>query len=325
MKKLYSLTIALIFAFSSSFAGEFANNLIASNTKLSSERTNSEIDNIITNIQNKNFKNFQQKIAYINQIFLNKPYEFNALGEGENGEFDNYPLYRTDAFDCETYVDTVIALALAKDLSSFQKIITQIRYKDGIVSFTNRNHFTCIDWNYNNQKQFITTDITKNITDNNKKKICKDANAIIDKPNWYKNLPLSRIRLNNTNNINKNAKLASLRAKGNEFKKILSTIKYIPLDKVFVDDKINMQIIKQIPNGAIIEIVRPNWDLTKIIGTNLNISHLGFVVFEKDVPYFIHATSEKLMVVKVPLIEYLKKASDSPTIKGINIQIINNN
>ena len=83
-----------------------------------------------------------------------------------------------------------------------------------------------------------------------------------------------------------------------------------------------MQIIKQIPNGAIVEIIRPNWDLYKVIGTNLNVSHLGFVVWEKDKPYFIHASSDKLMVVKTPLIEYLNIARDNPTIKGINIQII---
>lgn len=83
-----------------------------------------------------------------------------------------------------------------------------------------------------------------------------------------------------------------------------------------------MKIINQIPNGAIIEIVRPNWDLYKIIGTNMNVSHLGFVVWENNKPYFIHASSDKLMVVKTSLIDYLKNAKKNPTIKGINIQII---
>ena len=285
--------------------------------------TDQQIEEILKKIQSMHFKDFPTKVAYVNQLFFDKPYSFNALGEGKNGKFDNNPLYRTDAFDCETYVDTVIALTIASDLKNFQNFIRKIRYKNGKVSFTNRNHFTCLDWNKNNQKQHITKDVTNRITDKNNQTIAIKAKTYIDKPNWYKNMPIERIRLTNAKDSEKTKKLASLREKAKKQKKSLSIIPYIPLNKIFPnDDTVDMHIVKQIPNGAIMEIIRPNWDLCKVIGTHLNVSHLGFVIWEDNKPYFIHASSDKLMIVKVPLISYLKIARENPSIKGLNIQII---
>ena len=57
--------------------------------------------------------NLAQRIDAISAQFLGKPYLLGALGEGEQGYYDSSPLYRTDAFDCETYVDTVLALIIS--------------------------------------------------------------------------------------------------------------------------------------------------------------------------------------------------------------------
>lgn len=320
-KKFYFLVMILFFANIISIQAAKTND----NNIILTTNADLEITKILNNLNRMRFKSFDAKIAYLNQLFFNRPYIFNALGEGELAEFDDYPLYRTDAFDCETYVDTVMALAFATNLENFKDIILKIRYKNGHVSFTDRNHFTCLDWNKNNQSQLFTKDITNSIKNKNGDYIAEQAKAIIDKPNWYNNLPITRVRLQGLNDNEKNKKLEDLHAKSKEFAKELSTIAYIPLDKIFSqDDETNIEIIKQIPNGAIVEIVRPNWDLYKIIGTNMNVSHLGFVIWENNYPYFIHATSDKLMVMKTSLIDYLKNAKKNPTIKGINVQIILN-
>jgi len=70
------------------------------------------------------------------------------------------------------------------------------------------------------------------------------------------------------------------------------------------------------------EIVRPNWNLQDKIGTNLHISHLGFIIWQDNQPYFRHASSESKKVVNVSLKSYLKDMLKSPTIKGVNIQIV---
>jgi hypothetical protein len=287
------------------------------------EQTNKSISSIFNRLDSLRFKDFASRVAYINKQFINKPYLFNALGEGAHGIYDQTPLYRTDVFDCETYVDTVLAIALSGDLPAFKQYMNKIRYKDGKVSFINRNHFTCLEWNGNNQAQGLVKDITTTIHNKDNKPIAEIATACIDKPNWYSNMSIDRIHLQNATSIEKQKLLSHLRKKALKFTKKKSSIPYIPLDALFnTSGDANMQVFNQIPNGAIIEIIRPNWDLHKLIGTNLNVSHLGFVVWEENVPFFVHASTVKLMVSKVPLIEYLSAAQSSPTIEGINIQTI---
>lgn len=73
--------------------------------------------------------------------YLGAKYMRDPLGEEKAP--DNDPLIRTDAFDCTTFVETVMA---GGDVSN----LNQIRYKDGEIDFMNRNHFIETDWLRNN-------------------------------------------------------------------------------------------------------------------------------------------------------------------------------
>lgn len=268
--------------------------------------------------------NLSARIAYFSEQFLGHPYALGALGEGPRARFDQNPLYRTDAFDCETYVDTVIALARAHNIAEFQHNIRHIRYRNGHVSFVDRNHFTCLDWNHNNQHQGIVTDITTSLRDANDSPTANMAHAIIDKPNWYQHFSLAIIRLHHSTPTERAQRLAELKRKGLHLKRETSTIPYIPLTALFDQSgHPNTQLFNQIPNAAIIELVRPNWDMEQQIGTHLNVSHLGFAIWKNGVLLFRHATSTENHVVEVPLIDYLRETQKSPTIKGINVQVVN--
>lgn len=267
--------------------------------------------------------NISARLHYISQYFLGKPYLLGALGEGAQGHYDQYPKYRTDAFDCETYVDTVLALALAQNSKGFEQCIDKIRYRDGQPVFTARNHFTELDWNINNQKQGLVKDITLSIHNKEKQPIAKIASAWIDKPAWYAHFNEDKIRLITSDNQQRAQKLRALKAEGKQLGRRLATIPYLPLDQLFSPSgQANQSLFAQIPNGAIIEIVRPNWDLRQQIGTCLNVSHLGFAFWEGRTLMFYQASSQYGQVVVVPLISYLADARNSPTIKGINVQIV---
>jgi hypothetical protein len=286
-----------------------------------------EMDTIIPELYHKldakPALSMDKRIDFFSAAFLDKPYLLGALGEGAKGQFDQFPLYRPDAFDCETYVDTVVALALASNLKGFQQCINQIRYKEGNVSFIDRNHFASLDWNGNNQKQGITKDITLTIKDQQQKPIAEMASALINKPNWYQHLTDSSIKIDRLTKEEKDARLTQLKAAGKQFTAIETTIPYLPLTKLFNEDgQANEYLFKQVPNGAIIEIVRPNWDLTKMAGTHLNVSHLGFAIWKNDVLMYREASSIHNRTIDVPLIEYLREALESPTIKGINVQVV---
>ena len=84
------------------------------------------------------------------QSFLGARYISSPLGEGVTPDDD--PLIRYDAFDCTTFVETVLA-------DSDVEKLTKIRYKDGKADFIKRNHFIETDWLKNNSNistNFIT-------------------------------------------------------------------------------------------------------------------------------------------------------------------------
>lgn len=287
------------------------------------QKAQENIEAIYNQLNNKQPLNMATRIEIISTQFLGKPYLLGALGEGIESNYDQWPLYRTDAFDCETFVDTVLALALAKNPAGFKQEINQVRYKNGIVSFTHRNHFTCLDWNGNNQRQGFVKDITTTIRGKNNQSIVKFANALIDKPRWYAHMTPDTIRLFNTNEAEKINRLNALKEEGSQLPRSTSIIPYIPLDKLFdASGHANEYLFKKIPNAAIVEIVRPNWNLTEEIGTHLNVSHLGFAIWQNNTLFFREASSIHGKVVDVPLIDYLREALKSPTIKGINVQVV---
>lgn len=280
------------------------------------------IQHIYAQAASVSLKDMPGRISTFSALFLNKPYLLGALGEGRHARYDQSPIYRFDAFDCETYVDTVLALAFSRNAREFNHYIRKIRYHHGHVDFIDRNHFTCLDWNKNNQAQQLTQDITRDIQDTHHRKVARWASAWIDKPSWYQHFHLSQIKLSNATLQQKKQRLNELKEKGQHLARTQSKIPYVPLSSLFLaNGKPNDQILYQIPQGAIIEIVRPNWDLTSVIGTHLNVSHLGFAIWTHGTLYFRQASSSQHKVVDVPLVTYLKGAQDSPTIKGINVQV----
>ncbi|EKD77319.1 MAG: hypothetical protein ACD_42C00381G0004, partial [uncultured bacterium] len=238
----------------------------------------------------------------------------NPQGEGIDGEFDQAPLYCFDGFDCVTFVNNVLALALSHNLSEFQKKLLLINYYDGIARFDNRFHFMSADWNVQNQKNKFVTDITADIFDEKNKSIALFAEGEIDKPNWF----LKKAESETAERADYLRRIALI------VKKEFVSLPYLPLLKLFDENKNPREyLFNQIPNTSIIEIVRPNWNLKDKIGTNLHVSHLGFAIRKSNGElFFRHASSEQKCVVEVLLSDYLKNILKSQTIKGINVQAI---
>ncbi len=266
--------------------------------------------------------NMQARLNTFSGQFLGKAYLLGALGEGAEARYDQEPQYRLDAFDCQTYVETILALALANNLADFKQCMHAIRYQRNKVSFIERNHFTSLDWNPHNQQQGFIKDITQTITHKGQS-VTEMASALIDKPSWYQHLPQGTIRLINPDKNEQLKRWEELKQRGSVLPVSDANIPYIPLTALFDKDKNpNQELFAQIPNGAIIEIVRPNWNLRDKIGTNLNVSHLGFAFWHKGILVYREASSEYGKIVDIPLIDYLKETLNSPTIKGINIQVV---
>src|SRR2546429_2920719 len=88
---------------------------------------------------------FSARIDALSRLFVGVPYTDLPLGDGDSGP-EPGPLFRTDGVDCQTYVETVLALANARSLDHAKAILDDIRYADGKPSFQSRNHFTEAQW-----------------------------------------------------------------------------------------------------------------------------------------------------------------------------------
>ncbi|MCD6045290.1 MAG: Protein of uncharacterized function [Gammaproteobacteria bacterium] len=262
-----------------------------------------------------------KRLEYFSAAFLGEPYLNGALGEGVEGEFDQSPLYRSDAFDCMTYVSTVLALLHAHNAQEFKEMIKKINYQSGFVSYQNRNHFTSIDWNPNNEKQGFIKDITMGLHDQNNQSVAQINSTYINKKAWYAQKTLASIKLLSPITPEKQQQLL-LRLQGlsREMSNQYSHLAYVPLTVLFnKQGQPNVFVFDQIPSGSIIEIVRSNW---KKDGTDLDVSHLGFALRTKDGLVYREASSIENKVIDIPLAEYLRGYLNTPTVEGINIQLV---
>ncbi len=80
-----------------------------------------------------------ERHRFFSAAFLGKPYRSNTLkGNTTNKEV---LVINLDAMDCFTYLDYTHSLIKADNYYDFINILKNVRYKDGIVSYKNRNHF----------------------------------------------------------------------------------------------------------------------------------------------------------------------------------------
>jgi len=84
------------------------------------------------------------RIQKLSGLFVGIPYGEFPLGDDTGPE--KGPRWRVDAVDCQTYVETVLAMSNARSLEQARSVLDDIRYKAPPSSFANRNHFTEAQW-----------------------------------------------------------------------------------------------------------------------------------------------------------------------------------
>lgn len=263
------------------------------------------------------------KVEILSASLLSSPYLDGGLGEGQQGHFDQDPLMRFDAFDCTTYVETVLAGAMSPSATDFLPNLNHLRYHDGEISFITRNHFPSVDWLPNNQG--VLKDITSRVAQSQ----TQIANTTIDKRAWYQAMTESRIHLLSDNAMQKATRLKALKKAGQRFVPEPVGTPYVPLTALFHSNaseqtfKVNKALLKRIPSGSVISMVRPDYNVKKWIGTNMNITHQSIAIRKHGTLYLRHASLVKNEVVDENFVEYFAKYRTSPTLKGFNVQALN--
>lgn len=106
----------------------------------------------------------RKRIVHLARKNIGQPYELYLLGEMPFEPYDPQPIYSLGKSDCLVFSEHTYAMALSHDWPSFMRLLQRIRYRDGQLGVTTRNHFTEADWNVSNR--WLVEDITKQLAGN---------------------------------------------------------------------------------------------------------------------------------------------------------------
>ncbi|MBN1335297.1 MAG: DUF1460 domain-containing protein [Deltaproteobacteria bacterium] len=99
------------------------------------------------------------RVAAVSTPFLRLPYLDGPTGEGRAPDPD--PPARYDAFDCLTFVEEVLALALAPDPAEAGTYRTALRFRNAQPDYQSRNHFFEWEWVPRNIENGLLEDVTE--------------------------------------------------------------------------------------------------------------------------------------------------------------------
>lgn len=280
--------------------------------------SSSEIEAVLA--QCKDRRGIAARVECFSAQFLGRPYnDAGPLGEGVASEFDPDPLYRFDSFDCTTFIETVMALAHSQDFEEFKRHLLRLRYKDAKVSFVSRNNFPDVEWTANNIADGYFFDQTTRILPDG-----PVAETQIEKRAWLEMMSEKRLSAHYPMTAEK---LTALKAEGAKLpldeQVMASRFQYIPIAAA-LDPQTGEALLDRLPDLAVINIVRPNWDLKKYIGTNMNVGHQAFLIRINGKLFMRHASSlgEK-NVQDMLFVDYLKKFETSKVTKGFQVLELN--
>ncbi len=217
---------------------------------------------------------FAERIDALSGLFVGVPYGEFPLGDGEKGP-EPGPLFRTDAVDCQTYVETVLAMANARSLSQAKAVLTDIRYADGRPSFETRNHFTEAQWlPVNSGKGYLADEVAA------LDPAAPAETLVLDRSQWTQVPALMR--------------LAPANIPDGRF-----TVRYLPLADV-------SKHAAAIAPGTILMVVRED-DPARVV----RITHMGFVIKGKRGTVVRHAsTGKEHAVVDEPLDDFVARQGE---------------
>ncbi len=214
---------------------------------------------------------FPKRIVAVSERFLGAAYRLDSLGEGRGEDAD--PTFRLDAFDCLTFVETVMAMAESNSLEDAKKTLQFIRYKQGRIGWRFRHHLTWGQWLVENIEARRVEISTRRIAGDAAKSSAKTYRTKCNYSEKWKSWC---------------TRLGDMAPQGEVAFPIVGVSWAI-------------KHAKEIPEGTLLFVVmqdRP-W-------LPYRVKHVGMVVQRKGKPLFRHATKTHGKVKDVSLVGYLK-------------------
>ncbi len=230
---------------------------------------------------NKKIKSLSRRIEYYSSLGKGTPYAIFNLGEGEGAPIDPDPTIDLARVDCMTFCENTLAMSLAESYQAMYDSLQNIRYKNGKIEYTHRNHYTIADWLPNNSR--LLYDATREIGGEQVKPMTKT----IDRPAFYRKAGVPDSIL--------------ARAAGRE----TLTVHYIPTAAL-------KSIVRRLKGGEIVSIVSTFPGIVS--------AHMGIIVRDEwGNVTFRHASSSKTTheVTDVRFEDYVDMLARSKTRVGM--------
>lgn len=258
------------------------------------------------------------------RALLWKPYELGPLGEGP-GTKHPQPLYRTDAFDCTTFIETVMANAYCFGAKNcLEKKMRAIRYKGGKIGFRERNHIPELDWLPNNVRAGYLEDLsgklfpgewkTANVTINREEWLAsqgEEKKPAMQAPAKFPYLPAAVFFRKREGKppepVKKPEEEEELDPVKKKFRAELAALRenYEPIEEK----------LREIPSGTILNLVSAEKKDPLLPA----ITHQGLVVQREDGAHFLHAAKANGHVSDARLGDYLLRYMKSANYRGISL------
>ena len=213
-----------------------------------------------------------ERVERLSALFVGVPYGDYPLGEGSGVE--PQPRWRVDKVDCQTFVETVLAMANAKSLDRARAILDDIRYAGDPpkIGFATRNHFTEAQW----------------LPSNVQKGYLREQTGVIDPAAAETTLSLRRAEWEKVPGLRR---LVPAKVPQGEF-----PIRYLTLDEA-------KKRAASIEPGSVLLVVRQH-DPKRVV----RVSHMGFVVRKDGGLYVRHAsTGEEHRVIDLEVGRFIEK------------------
>ena len=207
---------------------------------------------------------------------LGVPYVAGTLDGNEEEQL----VVRTDALDCTTFVETVLALCIAdkrdtRSFDGFKKALTDVRYRDGhLDGYASRLHYFS-DWIRNNEQMGFVKECTSETS-------CAQPQEL-----W---LNFMTTHVDSYQPMKKNPALVEVMA-AQEKNWQGTIVSYIPKEKLNLPPE-----ELKIKDGDILAMV------TNIKG--LDIVHVGFAFWKDNHLHLLHASSSAKKVIEDPKTQY---------------------
>lgn len=210
------------------------------------------------------------------KLMMGVPYVAGTLDGNEEEQL----VVRTDALDCTTFVETVLAFCIAdkrgeRDFEGFKKALTDVRYRDGILNgYTSRLHYFS-DWIRNNEQMGFVKECTSETACAQPKELWLDfMTTHVD----------SYLPMKKDTSLVKEMAAQEKNWQG-------TVVSYIPKEKL----NLSSDELK-IKDGDVLALV------TNIKG--LDIVHVGFAFWREGKLHLLHASSSAKKVIEDPKTQY---------------------